>query len=51
MVAYLIVDEFKLSDPKTIKNYTRKASVTIKANGGELLVSGIPEALPLCKLR
>ena len=45
MAAYLIVDELNVSDPETIKDYIKKAGVTIKANGGELLASGIPEAL------
>ena len=45
MVAYLIVDAFNVSDPETIKNYTKKACVTITTNGGKLLASGIPEAL------
>ena len=45
MVAYLIVDELSVSDPETIKDYIKKAGATIKANGGELLASGVPEAL------
>jgi uncharacterized protein (DUF1330 family) len=45
MVAYLIVDKFNVSDPESIKDCTKKAGVTIKANGGKLLASGIPEAL------
>ena len=45
MAAYSIVDELNVSDPETIKDYIKKAGVTIRANGGELLASGIPEAL------
>ena len=45
MAAYLIVDELNVSDPETIKDYIKKAGATIKANGGELLASGVPEAL------
>jgi len=45
MAAYLIVDELSVSDPETIKDYIKKAGATIKANGGELLASGVPEAL------
>ena len=45
MAAYLIVDELNVSDPETIKDYIKKAGVTIKTHGGELLASGIPKAL------
>ena len=45
MAAYLIVDELSVSAPETIKDYIKKAGATIKANGGELLASGVPEAL------
>jgi len=45
MAAYLIVDELSVSDPETIKDYIKKAGATIKANGGELLASCVPEAL------
>ena len=45
MAAYLIVDELSVSDPETIKDYIKKAGATIKVNGGELLASGVPEAL------
>ena len=45
MAAYLIVDELSVSDQETIKDYIKKAGATIKANGGELLASGVPEAL------
>ena len=45
MAAYLIVDELQVSDPETMKNYIKKAGLTIKANGGELLASGLPEVL------
>jgi len=45
MAAYLIVDELNVSDQETIKDYIKKAGATIKANGGELLASGVPEAL------
>ena len=45
MAAYLIVDELSVSDPETIKDYIKKAGATIIANGGELLASGVPEAL------
>ena len=41
----MIVDELSVSDQETIKDYIKKAGVTIKANGGELLASGVPEAL------
>ena len=51
MVAYLIVDGFKVSDPESIKDCTEKAGVTIKANGGKLLASGIFETFLLCILR
>ena len=45
MAAYLIVDELSVSDQETIKNYIKEAGATIKTNGGELLASGVPEAL------
>ena len=45
MAAYLIVDELNVNDQETLNDYIRKAGVTIKANGGELLASSVPEVL------
>ena len=45
MTAYLIVDELTVTDQEKIREYIIKAAATLKANGGELLASGVPEVL------
>ena len=45
MTAYLIVDELTVTNQEKIHEYIIKAGATLKANGGELLASGVPEVL------
>ena len=45
MTAYLIVDELTVTNQEKIQEYIIKAGATLKANGGELLASGVPEVL------
>ena len=45
MTAYLIVDELTVTNQEKIQEYRIKAGATLKANGGELLASGVPEVL------
>ena len=45
MTAYLIVDELTVTNQEKIQEYIIKAGPTLKANGGELLASRVPEVL------
>ena len=45
MTAYLIVDELTVTNQEKIQEYIIEAGATLKASGGQLLASGVPEVL------